>query len=245
MDQKGAQKKQIVKRISILSTRPITNFLAEQAANTGVDIHQLEFIRTEPLLTSAKAALLREIPIQATLVFTSTNAVEALYQLTREYHIEMPAWSRAFCMEGRTRTSVSALFPTLTIAATAHSALDLAEEILRFKIPKVYFICGNLRRNELPELLKEKNIVVNELELYRTYDTPVKVDQDFDGLVFFSPSAVSSFFSMNQIPAITTCFAIGDTTARTIREFTSNAILVSDKPRQDNIISMIIKHYQS
>lgn len=234
-----------MKTIHILCTRPIQTSLIEQAASAGIQIDQKEFIRTEPLLSPEKAALVREIPDHAILVFTSTNAVEVLFKLVHEYNIKVPADCKVFSVDGRTSLALNALFPTFLPLATSENARALAEEILKHNIEQAYYICGNIRRDELPAILHANGISVREMELYRTESTPEKIDRTYDGVIFFSPSAVSSFFSVNKISPHTTCFAIGATTANAIREQTTNDIVTAAKPRQDNIIYMIIKHYQS
>jgi uroporphyrinogen-III synthase len=234
-----------VKTIHILSTRSIQTPLIEQAGSAGIQIDQKEFIRTEPFLSPDKAALVREIPEHATLVFTSTNAVEVLFKLVHEYDIPVPAHCNVFSVDGRTSLAINTLFPSFLPLATSENARALAEEMLKHDIKQAYYPCGNIRRDELPSILKARGISVREMELYRTEATPEKIERVYDGLIFFSPSAVSSFFSLNEIPPHTTCFAIGETTANAIREQTTNDIVIAAKPRQDNIISMIIKHYQS
>lgn len=234
-----------MKRITILSTRLIQPSLIEQAGSVGIDITQKEFIRTESLITAEKAAWVQQIPADANIVFTSTNAVETLSQMVHEYSISLPSSCRIFSVDGRTSVAINALFPSFSITATSESARGLAEEILKHQINQVYYACGNLRRDELPEMLQRHGIAVQELELYKTLQTPVNIQQDFDGLIFFSPSAVTSFFSVNNIAGGATCFAIGETTANAIRECTDNDIVTAAKPRQDNIISTIIKYYQS
>ena len=234
-----------MKGIHILSTRLILHSLIELAGNAGIYIDQKEFIRTEPSLSPEKAASIEEIPARATLIFTSTNAVEALSRLVHEYNIQIPPHCKAFSVDGRTSTAINTLFPAFDIVATSETAKKLAEEIMAKGSGPLYYICGNLRRDELPALLCDKGIEVTELELYKTYPTPVTVEQTFDGIVFFSPSAASSFFSVNAISNTTICFAIGDTTANAIREYTNNDIVVASRPRQDSIVATIIKHFQS
>lgn len=233
-----------MKRINILSTRSIKWSLIEQAGRAGILIDQIEFIKTKPIISPEKIALIQNLPAYASLVFTSTNAVEAFSQLVHDHNIN-PGQHRVFCVDGRTNDSINALFPSFVIAARSETARALALEILNHDIEKIYFICGNLRRDELPDILRQKGIAVEELELYKTEPTPIKIEQNYDGLIFFSPSAVSSFFSVNKIPADTTCFAIGETTANAIKVFSDNGIVVATKPRQENIISTIINHYQS
>ncbi|HTI11311.1 MAG TPA: uroporphyrinogen-III synthase [Puia sp.] len=108
---------------------------------------------------------------------------------------------------------------------------------------ELFFFCGDQRRDELPEKLRQQGIRVNEWVVYRTKRTPHKVEAVYDGVIFFSPSAVHSFFTANALPAGTLLFAIGETTAGTIRSYTSNRILLSGSPEKEALIRQVIDHY--
>jgi uroporphyrinogen-III synthase len=127
---------------------------------------------------------------------------------------------------------------------TGNSARELAGRIIADGVTDVVFFSGNLRRDDLPDQLKQHGVSVHELEIYKTHHRPVKVEGDFAGVIVFSPSAADSFFSLNQLNDSAVCFAIGDTTANEIRKHTSNRILVADFPRQENLISMVIDHFK-
>ena len=146
------------------------------------------------------------------------------------------------------------------IAGTGPSAAALADTIIAQwdnekqegnpgrvgdKFREVYFFCGDQRREELPEKLREQAIGVNELIVYSTIRTPHKVEQAYDGIVFFSPSAVHSFFPENSIPAGTVLFAIGQTTADTIRAYTLNQTILSGSPEKDALIRQVIDYYNN
>ena len=60
------------------------------------------------------------------------------------------------------------------VAYTGYAA-DLAEIItLIYSTEKYTFFSGNMRRDTLPNALKESNIVFNEIEVYETTLTPQK-----------------------------------------------------------------------
>ena len=215
----------------------------ELASAAGIDIRNIDFIRTEPLVTEEKANALKSLPL-ANLVFTSTNAVEALHKLILQFPNTVPS-SDVYCMAGRTAEKLSELFPQLTVKATGNKAAELAEKIIADGSGEVLFFSGNLRRDDLPTLLKQRGIRVNELEIYKTFHTPVQLQDQFDGIIFFSPSAAESFFSVNEIGNETICFAIGDTTANALKQHTNNRIMVAKNPRQEDVIAMVIDHFST
>ena len=211
--------------VYVLSTRELSAALVEKAAANGVVIDSLSFIAIEPI----KVVELPGAP--AVVVFTSVNAVEAAGG----------SGSRIFCTNGATRRKVAERFGEAAIAGTADSASELAAKIIgEGWVKAVWFFCGELRRHELPARLRQAGIEVHEEVVYRTKLTPRKIGRDYDGIAFFSPSAVKSFFSVNKIPARTRLFAIGGTTAETIRRYCDNPVTISGQPDAELLINQII-----
>lgn len=169
---------------------------------------------------------------------------------------DSPPW-QIFCIGSATQQLVLDNFGADCIAGTAASAAALADTIIdaigRRDSPKgrdtdappreVFFFCGDQRRDELPEKLQPQGISVNELIVYKTTRTPHKVEQRYDGFIFFSPSAVHSFFQVNTTPAGARLFAIGQTTADTIRSYTSNPTILSGSPEKEALIRQVIDYY--
>ena len=94
------------------------------------------------------------------------------------------------------------------ISAKLHRLrVALAEKIIpEINDREVIFFCGNLRRNDLPDALRQKGITVREITVYQTSLTPVTIEKEYDAVLFFSPSAAESFFSKNSLPAKTVLF---------------------------------------
>jgi uroporphyrinogen-III synthase len=147
-------------------------------------------------------------------------------------------------MAGRTAEAVKELFPSLTVKGTGNAARELAGRIIADGVNDVVFFSGNLRRDDLPDQLRQHGVSVREFEIYKTHHKAVKADGDFAGVIFFSPSAADSFFSLNQLNDSAVCFAIGETTANALKKYTSNRIMVASIPRQENVISMVIDHFR-
>ncbi|MDE3248864.1 MAG: uroporphyrinogen-III synthase, partial [Bacteroidota bacterium] len=181
----------------LLSTRPLDDETIEEAAEHGVAIDCISFIDTEPIQTidvqqEVESALLQS----ATVVFTSMNAVEAVAGFMQD---DEPGWS-IYCMGNTTRQLVKEYFGENSIAGTADNATDLAWLIIEEgETEEVIFFCGDQRRDELPSILQNNGIEVTEIMVYETIATPVAIKQHYNGILFFSPSAVESFFSVNKI----------------------------------------------
>ncbi len=88
--------------------------------------------------------------------------------------------------------------------------------------------------------LKNKGIKLTEIIVYQTTLTPVAIEKKYDGILFFSPSAVESFFSRNTIPPTTTLFSIGTSTVEALKKFSSNKIIKGDEPDKVKLVTKAI-----
>ena len=137
-------------------------------------------------------------------------------------------------------------FPKCTIEASAKNASLLAEKIIAKKnIEEIIFFCGDQRMNDLPEKLDSSGIAVNQIVAYKNIQQPKAIDENYDGIMFFSPSAVHSFFSENTIAGDVVLFAIGNTTASIIQTYCVNKIVVSEWPGAENLAALAIQYFET
>jgi len=227
--------------IHILCTRPLNNLLVNDVKAAGITIDEISFIATEPIQTiEVQQEIEQALLLSATVVFTSMNAVDAVAAWQNE---QQPDWS-IYSIGTTTHKLVKENFGEESVAGTANSAAELAELIAEDRfIDKVIFFCGDQRRDELPDILRQNNIEVNEITVYQTIAVPNKITRAYHGILFFSPSAVESFFSINKIPEQTILFAIGYTTATAIKKFTNNKIIISDEPGKENLVWKMMEYF--
>ena len=222
----------------ILSTRPLPQQLIQDATAKNIEVDCISFIETKPLHDDFIFLATEKYGSHNTVVFTSMNAIEAITNAVNTVDLR---W-RIACMEGTTLNLVQQHFKSSTIIATASNAMQLAEKIIALNNDKhIVFFCGDKRRDELPALLKENNIEVEEVVLYKTKFTPLIIDKIYDAILFFSPSTVESFFSINKINATTVLYAIGKTTAETIKQFSNNKIIESNAPSKERLLKLTIE----
>jgi uroporphyrinogen-III synthase len=228
-------------KITILSTRPLNETLIDEALQQGIEIDTQSFIETEAIQTIEVQQEIEQVLLQsATIVFTSMNAVEAVAEYMNAV---MPDWV-IYCIGQTTQQLAKNYFGEQSIAGTADNAADLAELIAEEGYTdEVIFFCGDQRRDELPDILLSNDIQVTEIMVYHTIATPKKIKKFYNGILFFSPSAVNSFFSANKTENVTTLFAIGSTTAGAIKKFSSGTIITSDKPSKENLIEKAINYF--
>jgi len=226
--------------INILSTRPLESSILQEAQDNGINISCKSFIETKNIVDDLVEKEITELAkLKHTIVFTSMNAVEAVIAALKN---TKPTWE-IYSMGGTTKQLIENYFGVDAIKGIGRDAQSLAKQIIDANEKDVIFFCGNIRRDELPHLLNEKNIQVKEIVVYETSLIPQKIVKDFDGIVFFSPSAVESFFSNNTVNALTTLFAIGETTAITISKYTNNPIIISDSPEKNSLAKKAIDYF--
>jgi uroporphyrinogen-III synthase len=228
-------------KITILSTGILDRQLADKAFDQDIIIEIIPFISTRPLDPADLRALLKPLTQQTSfVVFTSSKAVEAV-AANVETHPE--GWT--FCSIGHaTQRAVRKHFGASDISASADNATELAKEIIAYGIfEELLFFCSDHRRDELPDQLRAAGIRVKEVVTYETTLTPEKIEHPYDGILFFSPSAVQSFFSMNQVPPGTVLFSIGSTTAAALQTYTTNKIIIADKPDKEEIVQNVIEYF--
>ena len=230
-------------KFKILSTKKITQEAIDKAFMNSIEIDELSFITTEPIKDEKLKTVLKSFLQQnITAVFTSKNAVQAFDQIV---NAEVP-W-KIFCIGQSTQKLVAKIFSEEKISGIADSASALSDVILEDKeIKKVFFFCGNQRGEELPQKLTAEAIEVEEIVVYETLETPQKLSRKvYDGILFFSPSAVKSFFSLNKINEQTQIFAIGKTTADAIHQHTNKDLIIAEVPSEDDMIEKVIAHFST
>ncbi len=228
--------------IKILSTRPVDNLLIEEADEKGIVIDCISFIETSVSINQDKKKQIQTIAQkESTIVFTSMNAAEAIIESLDGIK---PIWN-IYCMGGTTKSIIKDYFGVDSIKGTGKDASSLAEGLIENGAKEAVFFCGNIRRDELPQLLKEQQIDLEEMVVYETNTTPHSINKKYDAVLFFSPSAVESFFSVNKIDVSTILFAIGNTTAKAIGNYSTNKIVKSDSPEKDSLVRKAIGYFNS
>ncbi|ASZ14293.1 uroporphyrinogen-III synthase [Chitinophaga pendula] len=229
----------------ILCTRPLPASLIRQAATHGVHIEVHAFIRIQSVITPAAAAVISKLASQpATVIFTSSNAVTAVSELLQTQSDRGTQW-QLYCLQGATLDTVWQYFDGQQVIATTAYSKELAYQLLNDK-PEgpLLFFCGDQRRDELPDTLAAGGLALQEYQVYQTVATPVALPTAYQGVLFFSPSAVTSYFSMNALPPSAVCFAIGHTTAGALLPYTSaDRIIVCKRPGTNEMIQTVIEYF--
>lgn len=210
-------------KIYLLSTRPLPKSVIEEGAKKDVIIEELSFISVHPIQDDTLKERIKKLSTEEhAVVFTSMNAVESVAA-----HVDaVPRW-KIYSIGNTTNKLIEEKWGKDKVVAKAEYGSMLAERLIDDNVKEVVFFCGNIRRDELPARMRSEHRKVEEVIVYETEELPGKLIKEYDGILFFSPSAVNAFFTHNKTGKATTLFAIGKTTAEAIREHKGRNIVVS------------------
>lgn len=190
----------------------------------GVKIEFRPFIQVEPIDLREFRKQKVDILQHTAIIFTSRNAVDHFFHLCRELKIEMPPDMKYFCISEQTSNYLQKyiVIRKRKIFTGTKSTSDLLDIIKKHKSEKFLFPCSDIRKNDIPEYLKNNNFIFNEVVIHRTVAANLSDLKDvyYDVLAFFSPSGINSLlvnfptFKQNNTRIAT----FGSTTAQAARD---------------------------
>lgn len=221
------------KKINILSTKQLANTQTDLLLET-IGVEMSDFIAT-------RYSRLKPTVVKngfENVVITSQNGVEALLQNFSPLELN---FKNIYCVGRRTKRLIERKIGKVTHAE--NSAGELAKYLLSVNgLSKITHFCGDVKREELQIVLLEKNIEVEEIEVYRTVLNERKFEKDFDAVLLFSPSGVQSYINHNT-PNGAVAFCIGQTTATEAKKHFEK-VKISTSPSIENVLAMVNKHYE-
>jgi len=179
------------------------------ASKYNLKIDFRPFIKIDPV--SAKEFRKQKIDIlkHSAVIFTSRNAVDHFFNICKELRIEMPLQKYIVIRKRKIFTG-------------ERTAQDLLEILKKHKNEKYIFPCSNIRKDDIPNFLKENDYNFSEAVIYETVASDLSDLEDvkYDILAFFSPSGINSLFV--NFPDFrqnnTRIAAFGPTTAKAVKE---------------------------
>jgi uroporphyrinogen-III synthase len=222
-------------QISILSTKTLSAEQRKVLLEADLDVLEQDFIEI-------KNNVFELNKINNNLIFSSQNAVLSLMEQNGwEVLISKPV----FCVGVKTKELLE--LNGFKVDVYMDYASELAEIITLIYHKENYtFLTGNLRLETLPKALKSAGITFNEIEVYQTKLAPFKISREekFDGILFFSPSAVESYLTNNKIKN-EICFCIGKTTASALETNKIKKIVIAEKPTIEDVIVEVLEYYKT
>ncbi len=222
-------------QISILSTKTLSAEQRQAFLDANFDLLEQDFIEI-------KNNLFELNKINDNLIFSSQNAVLSLME---QNGWEILKTKKVFCVGIKTKDLLE--HNGFKVDVYMDYASELAEIITLIYNKETYtFLSGNLRMETLPNALKSAGIIFNEIEVYQTTLAPFKIsDQEkFDGVLFFSPSAIESYLKNNKIKK-EICFCIGNTTAKALELSKVKNIVIAQIPTIDSVVTEVLDYYNT
>ncbi|SDS40935.1 uroporphyrinogen-III synthase [Gramella sp. MAR_2010_147] len=213
---------------TVLSTKKLAVNQKELLLNSGIGFVEYDAISIKFIDFDLKKEAVENA------IFTSKNSVKAIAE--KPFEIK-----NCFCVGDK--TSVLLEEKGYLVVERAENSRDLAQKIIqKHNNKQFHFFCGNMRREELPQLLNKNGIQLSETMVYETSMNSKRFESDFDGILFFSPSAVQSFTKENKINSI--AFCIGETTANEVMKHSEN-IIIASKPTIENVIVKVVSNLKN
>lgn len=228
--------------ISILVTRPLKPEQITLARGLGLEpicIPALEFSYPENW-ESTNTQLTKFKP--DAFVFTSKHGVDGFFRFSSEYRVT-PFSGVVYAVGPSTADRLEKSGWDVHVPEK-HNAQALADLIIdEMKTGKIAWFCGNRRRTEFQGRLSNSGFDVLPLVVYNTLSHSEEIDmKGIKAMAFYSPSAVEAFLEENMIPGIPV-FAIGPTTATTLREAGFPEIIESVDTKTDVLLQSIADYY--
>ena len=216
----------------LLATKKLSPSLKDRLVQHGFSLVEYSFIEIKPLTVQIKSTFDH-------LIFTSQNAVKIAFS-----HPEIKSQLREkkyFCVGEKTKSLLEENGQKV-IKMTQNSS-ELAHFLVKnFKNEAFSFFCGKRRRSEIESFFLKNNTPLEIHQLSDTLLTPYKIENTFDGVLFFSPSAVESYFELNTWHPNTQGFCIGKTTASALQKYTSK-YQIAKQPNEAQLLLSLRNYY--
>lgn len=220
-----------VKEFAVFSTK---NLSESQMAlfNTNIEVKSSDFLKIR-FNRLSPTIVKNEIE---NVVITSNNGLESLLN---SFTKEEMNFKNIFCVGRRTKKLIEKRIGK--VAFSASNVQKLATYLIsEAKVTTVTYFCSDIRLETLSEQLSENGITVQEIEAYKTISSPADVNENIDGVLFYSPSTITSYLQKNT--AVTTAFCIGETTASEARKHFKN-VQVANMPDMESMIDVVNNHF--
>ena len=216
------------------------------AARHNVEFVFRPFIKVEGL--SAKEFRQQHINIldYTAIVFTSRHAIDHFFSLCKEMRVAIPEDMKYFCI-----TETVALYIQKYVQYRKRKVFfgatgkinDVLPAMVKHKNEKYLTPLSDVHNDEISKMMESKNLKHTECVMYRTVSNDFAANEvfDYDMLVFFSPSGISSLqknfpnFEQGEIAIAT----LGPTTAKAVKDANLRVDVEAPSPEFPSITAAI------
>jgi len=215
----------------ILSTRILEPAIINEAKARGILIDCIPFIDIHYRPVTDIRQQLRNITYSDIFIFTSQHAAQAAFDILKYLK------NKTYCISGATCNAVKQT--SLNVIVTAAYASELVRLIEVDEKARYILFCGDKRLPTIPDFLQQQRLKLSEVICYENIASPKKVEQQYEGVMFYSPSGVESYFQLNNASSHQKYYCIGTTTAKALSKYSKDNIIIAEKPGIQAILEKI------
>jgi uroporphyrinogen-III synthase len=132
------------------------------------------------------------------VIFTSRNAVDHFFRISKEMRVEVPDSMKYFSISESTAYYLQKYvqYRKRKVFHSRESFPNLVELVKKHKSEKFLLPCSDIHKQDIPKMLEENKIYYRKAIIYKTLASDLS-DMDittYDMLVFFSPATIKSLF---------------------------------------------------
>ena len=218
----------------LLGTKKLSIYLRDLLIKNQFSLVEHSFIQIKPLSVQIRKT-------NENLIFTSQNAVKIAFSNSKIK--PLLEGKKYFCVGEKTKCILEE--NGQKVIKKAQNSAELAHFLEKnYKNEAFSFLCGKRRRLEIESFFYTNNSNSEVVEIYDTLLTSKTFNSKFDGILFFSPSAVLSFFQTNLWNPKTHGFCIGKTTASALENYTKN-FSIAKEPNEMEVFLSIYNYYKT
>ncbi|HNQ61304.1 MAG TPA: uroporphyrinogen-III synthase [Bacteroidia bacterium] len=213
-----------VKSILVTQPKPETDKSPyfDLAKKFGVKIDFRPFIQVEPIVANDFRKDRVNISEFSAVILTSRNAADHFFRICAEMRITVPESMKYFCISESTAYYLQkfVVYRKRKIFFGKQTINDLMDLIKKHKKENFLVPCTDIHKQEVFDTLDEHGIKYSKAVIYKTVASDLSdlAEVNYDVLVFFSPSGITSLFK--NFPKFkqnnTRIAAFGPTTAQSV-----------------------------
>lgn len=224
---------QRIMSITVLSTKILTASQKAILTDANINVEEYDAINIEYLSPDIDTTF-------KNIIFTSQNTVKAFIKIVGPQNLKNNFYT-AYCVGEKTK-SILEENGIKVMEMTSYGA-ELAKILVnKYSNISFLFLCGDKRRHEIPSYLTRHKVAFKEQTVYKNTPNPRTFATDCNGILFFSPSGIKSFITMNNLKN-SMAFCIGTTTAAEAEKHTKN-ITIAQKPTIESLLERVLESFK-
>jgi uroporphyrinogen-III synthase len=211
--------------VQLLCTKSVDSQLLSDLASKRIYVDVVPFTAVVPLINNYLIQHIHQLAEEKIIaIFTCTDAVKAVANILNKTAVD---WQIA-CLDKSTHYAVQDAFPNNNIITIAKDEMLLGKALINqnFNSYTPIYFCGNKRSETIPMIFRSASIKLDEVMVYQTMVKASEISKLYQGILFYSPSAVDSYFVFNNFPNNTIAFCADNNTAEALTKKLSQPAIV-------------------